>query len=68
MRGLGGKGVQDGEGMEEQHPGGRRSVLRPALHLAVVGIALLWMTPTAGLLVSSFRDGATTPSRLDAWS
>jgi len=31
---------------------------RLPLHLIIVGIALLWMTPAFGLLTSSFRDAA----------
>ncbi len=34
----------------------RRLMPRVPLHLAIVLIALFWMTPAAGLLVSSFRD------------
>ncbi len=33
-------------------------VSRGALHLAVVGIALLWLVPSLGLLVTSFRSRA----------
>ncbi len=36
----------------------RRLMSRLPLHLIIVGIALLWMTPAFGLLTSSFRDAA----------
>src|SRR5690242_3026484 len=35
-----------------------RAVARGPLHLVVIAIALLWLVPTAGLLVSSFRPAA----------
>jgi len=34
----------------------RRTIARIPLHLALVGLALLWSIPTLALLVSSFRD------------
>ncbi len=33
-----------------------KALARGPLHLAVVGISVLWLVPTAGLLVSSFRS------------
>ena len=33
-----------------------KALERGPLHLAVVGISVLWLVPTAGLLVSSFRS------------
>jgi alpha-glucoside transport system permease protein len=41
--------------------GGRRRLRRPlgagALHAAVIAVCLLWLAPTAGTLVNSFRPG-----------
>lgn len=33
-----------------------RAVSRGPLHIAIIGIAVLWMVPSVGLLVSSFRS------------
>ena len=45
----------------------RRFVPRLPLHVILIVIALLWMTPTIGLLVSSFRP-ATEVSSTGWWS
>ena len=37
------------------------------LHLVIVGIGLLWMTPAIGLLTSSFRD-ATVVANSGWWT
>ncbi len=34
----------------------RRLAARFPLHIVIIGVGLLWMTPTIGLLVSSFRN------------
>jgi alpha-glucoside transport system permease protein len=36
----------------------RKTVSRFPLHVVIIGIGLLWMTPAFGLFVSSFRDAA----------
>jgi alpha-glucoside transport system permease protein len=40
----------------------RRFISRIPLHIIIIVIALLWMTPTVGLLVSSFRPAAEISS------
>jgi alpha-glucoside transport system permease protein len=40
----------------------QRLASRLPLHLVIVVIGLLWMTPAIGLLVSSFRDGSAVAS------
>lgn len=39
-----------------------RAVGRGPLHVALVAVSLLWTVPTAGLLVSSFREGRAIAS------
>ena len=45
----------------------RKLMSRLPLHLIIVGIALLWMTPAFGLLTSSFRD-ATVVANSGWWT
>jgi alpha-glucoside transport system permease protein len=39
-----------------------RAVSRGPLHIAIIGVALLWMIPTVGLFVSSFRPATEIAS------
>lgn len=45
----------------------RKSVSRLPLHLIIIGIGLLWMTPAFGLLTSSFRE-ATVVANSGWWT
>ena len=51
-------GADDGRAPVDKTPQQRlmATISRGPLHIAIIGIALLWMIPSAGLLVSSFRD------------
>ena len=52
--------ADDIAGLEPRTRGGRiaRALSKGPLHVFLIGIALFWLTPTIGLLITSFRDAA----------